>query len=206
MYLLESLIRNLYKYKAYGLNIHAVLELPELISSDSDTADVVIRVDKLESSPFKDSSEYYMTDLSALIRQAIIYDELMQINNRNPAENLQTRQEVNRKLLIDKEVELVKAAVQQDILPEKPLYYPMFNMHSLIMTSLVQLLMDVREHNLWVEKAFQEKITAWKKEAQSICAETDDVLSNLKTMHALKLMSTLISIEEQCAEDDGENH
>ena len=151
-------------------------------------------------------SEYYMTDLSALIRQAIIYDELMQINNRNPAENLQTRQEVNRKLLIDKEVELVKAAVQQDILPEKPLYYPMFNMHSLIMTSLVQLLMDMREHNLWVEKAFQEKITAWKKEAQSICAETDDVLSNLKTMHALKLMSTLISIEEQCAEDDGENH
>ncbi len=151
--------------------------------------------------------EYYMTDLSALIRQAIIYDELMQINNRNPEENLQTRQEENRKLLIDKEVELVKAAVEQDILPEKSSYYPMFNMHSLIMTSLVQLLMDIREHNLlWVDKVFREKITAWKTEAQSICAETDDVLSNLKTMHSLKLMSTLISIEEQCAEDDGENH
>ena len=147
-------------------------------------------------------SEYYMTDLSALIRQAIIYDELMQINNRNPEENLQTRQEVNRKLLIDKEVELVKAAVAQDILPEKSSYYPMFNMHSLIMTSLVELLMDIREHNLGVDKVFRDKITAWKTEAQSICAETDEVLSNLKTMYSLKLMSTLISIEEQCAADD----
>ena len=82
----------------------------------------------------------------------------------------------------------------------------MFNMHSLIMTSLVELLMDMREHNLRVEKVFRDKISDWKTEAQSICAESDDVLSNVKTMHSLKLMSTLISIEEQCAEDDGENH
>lgn len=151
-------------------------------------------------------SEYYMTDLSALIRQAIIYDELMQINNRNPEENLRTRQEENRKRLIDKEVEMVKAAMQQDIIPVKSSYFPMFNMHSLIMTSLVELLMDMREHNLRVEKVFRDKISDWKTEAQSICAESDDVLSNVKTMHSLKLMSTLISIEEQCAEDDGENH
>ncbi len=49
----------MHKYTAYGLNINSALELPELISNESDTTDVVIRIDKLESSPFKDSSEYY---------------------------------------------------------------------------------------------------------------------------------------------------
>ena len=49
----------MYKYTAYGLNIYSYLELPELIPCDSTRSDVVIRFDKLDSSPIKTNSEYY---------------------------------------------------------------------------------------------------------------------------------------------------
>ena len=151
-------------------------------------------------------SENYMTDLSGLVRQAIIYDELEQIKNINPVENLKIRQQENRKVLINKEVELIKTAIQQSILPEKSSCFPMFNLHSLIMTSLVELSIDIREHKQWEEKVFRDKITEWKTEAQTICAETDEVLCNLETMNSLKLMSTFISIEQECVTDDSDNY
>lgn len=151
-------------------------------------------------------SENYMTDLSGLVRQTIIYDELEQIKNTNPVEKLNIRQQENRKLLINKEVELIKTAIQQAVLPEKPSCFPMFNLHSLIMTSLVELSIEMREHKQWEEKVFRDKITEWKTEAQTICAETDEVLCNLETMYSLKLMSTLISIEQECVTDDSDNY
>lgn len=49
----------MYTYTAYGLNIHSSIELPELISCDVATADVVVQFQKLNSSPIKDVSQYY---------------------------------------------------------------------------------------------------------------------------------------------------
>ena len=49
----------MYTYTAYGLNIHSSIKLPELIESNADKLDVVIKFDKLNYSPVKDSSPYY---------------------------------------------------------------------------------------------------------------------------------------------------
>lgn len=150
-------------------------------------------------------SEQYMISLSSLVRQAMVYDELMQLENTNPMEDLKIKQEENRKQLIHKEIEWHNKAVQQEILPRKSSDFPMINMHSLIMTSLCDLLV-AGDYDSWGENALRDKIADWKTAAQTICAQTDEQLSNLKTMHSLKLMSVELSFGDTDAADDIENH
>ncbi|MBO9483898.1 hypothetical protein [Salinisphaera sp. G21_0] len=150
-------------------------------------------------------SEQYMTDCSGLVRQAIVYDELMQLENTSTLEELKIKQEEISKQLIHKEVEWHKKAVQEEILPGKDSYFPMINMHSLIMTSLGDLLMEMDYHNSWGENALREKIVDRKAKAETICIQTDELLSDRKTVHSLKLKSIWVSIESTDAEDDIEN-
>lgn len=49
----------MYTYTAYGLNISSSLKLPELVESNFESEDVIIRFAKLESSPLGASTEYY---------------------------------------------------------------------------------------------------------------------------------------------------
>lgn len=49
----------MYTYTAYGLNIHSSIKLPELIDSEIDRPDVIVKFKKLNSSPIKDVSQYY---------------------------------------------------------------------------------------------------------------------------------------------------
>ncbi|MBO9483901.1 hypothetical protein [Salinisphaera sp. G21_0] len=150
-------------------------------------------------------SEQYMTDCSGLVRQAIVYEELMQLENTSTMEELKIKQEEISKQLIHKEVEWHKKAVQEEILSGKDSYFPMINMHSLIMTSLGDLLMEMDYHNSWGENALREKIVARKAEAETICTQTDELLSDRKTIHSLKLKNIWVSIESTDAEDDVEN-
>ncbi|USE37566.1 hypothetical protein [Endozoicomonas sp. SCSIO W0465] len=147
-------------------------------------------------------SEQYMTDCSNLVRQAIVCDELIRLESSEPIEDWKKKQEENRKQLIHKEVEWLKKAVQQEILPRKTAYFPMIYMHSLSMVSLGGLLMDMGNHDQWREKALHDKITDWKTEAQTICAQTDELMSNLETLHSLKRMSILVSVEDMDSADD----
>ena len=147
-------------------------------------------------------SEHYMRDSSGLVRQAIVYDELMELEN---TKELKFKQEENRKQLIQKEVEWHKEAVQQEILPGKDSHFPMINLYSLIMTSLGNLLMEMGYRNSWGENALREKIVDWKAAAETICIQTDELLFDRKTMHSLKLKSIWVAIESTDAENDIEN-
>ena len=49
----------MYTYLAYGLHIYSSIELPELTSCQSATADITIKFEKLESNPLKNNSSYY---------------------------------------------------------------------------------------------------------------------------------------------------
>ncbi|MGO0305708.1 hypothetical protein ACTL6P_03700 [Endozoicomonas acroporae] len=150
-------------------------------------------------------SEQYMTDCSGLVRQAIVYDELMQLENTSTMEELKIKQEEISKQFIHKEVEWHKKAVQEEILSGKDSYFPMINMHSLIMTSLGDLLMAMGYRNSQGENALRDKIVDWKAEAETICAQTDELLCDRKAIHSLKLKSIWVSIESTDAEDDVEN-
>ncbi|WP_422450058.1 hypothetical protein [Endozoicomonas sp. ALB091] len=150
-------------------------------------------------------SEQYMTDCAGLVRQAIVYDELMQLENTSTMEELKIKQEEISKQFIHKEVEWHKKAVQEEILSGKDSYFPMINMHSLIMTSLGDLLMEMGYRNSPGENALRDKIVARKAEAETLCAQTDELLSDRKTIHSLKLKSIWVSIESADAEDDVEN-
>ncbi|MGO0305709.1 hypothetical protein ACTL6P_03705 [Endozoicomonas acroporae] len=150
-------------------------------------------------------SEQYMTDCAGLVRQAIVYDELMQLENTSTKEELKMKQEEISQQFIHKEVEWHKKAAQEEILSGKDSYFPMINMHSLIMTSLGDLLMAMGYRNSPGENALRDKIVAQKAEAKTICTQTDELLSDRKTIHSLKLKSIWVSIESTNAEDDVEN-
>ncbi|WP_163371023.1 hypothetical protein [Endozoicomonas acroporae] len=150
-------------------------------------------------------SEQYMTDCAGLVRQAIVYDELMQLENTSTMEELKIKQEEISKQFIHKEVEWHKKAAQEEILSGKDSYFPMINLHSLIMTSLGDLLMEMGYRNSQGENTLRDKIVDWKAEAETICAQTDELLSDRKTIHSLKLKSIWVSIESTDAEDDVEN-
>ncbi|MGI2028907.1 hypothetical protein [Endozoicomonas acroporae] len=150
-------------------------------------------------------SEQYMTDCAGLVRQAIVYDELMQLENTSTMEELKIKQEEISNQFIHKEVEWHKKAAQEEILSGKDSYFPMINMHSLIMTSLGELLMEMGYRNSPGENALRDKIVAQKAEAETLCTQTDELLSDRKTIHSLKLKSIWVSIESTDAEDDVEN-
>ncbi|WP_163371018.1 hypothetical protein [Endozoicomonas acroporae] len=150
-------------------------------------------------------SEQYMTDCAGLVRQAIVYDELMQLENTSTMEELKIKRKEISQQFIQKEVEWHKKAVQEEILSGKDSYFPMINMHSLIMTSLGDLLMEMGYRNSPGENALRDKIVAQKAEAKTICTQTDELLSDRKTIHSLKLKSIWVSIESTDAEDDVEN-
>ncbi|MGI2028906.1 hypothetical protein [Endozoicomonas acroporae] len=150
-------------------------------------------------------SEQYMTDCAGLVRQAIVYEELMQLENTSTKEELKIKQEEISKQFIHKEVEWHKKAAQEEILSGKDSYFPMINMHSLIMTSLGDLLMEMGYRNSEGENALRDKIVAQKAEAETMCTQTDELLSDRKTIHSLKLKSISVSIESTDAEDDVEN-
>ncbi|WBA80786.1 hypothetical protein [Endozoicomonas sp. GU-1] len=149
-------------------------------------------------------SEQYMTDCAGLVRQAIVYDELMQLENTSTMEELKIKQEEISQQFIHKEMEWHKKAVQEEILSGKDSYFPMINMHSLIMTSLGDLLMEMGYRNSQGESALRDKIVARKAEAETLCTQTDELLSDRKTIHSLKLKSISVSIESADAEDDVE--
>ncbi|WP_422465459.1 hypothetical protein [Endozoicomonas sp. ALC013] len=150
-------------------------------------------------------SEQYMTDCAGLVRQSIAYDELMQLENTSTMEELKIKQEEISKQFIHKEMEWLKKAVQEEILSGKDSYFPMINMHSLIVTSLGDLLMEMGYRNSEGENALRDKIVAHKAEAETICTQTDELLCDRKTIHSLKLKSISVSIESADAEDDVEN-
>ncbi|WP_422450057.1 hypothetical protein [Endozoicomonas sp. ALB091] len=150
-------------------------------------------------------SEQYMTDCAGLVRQAIVYDELMQLENTSTMEELKIKQEEISKQFIHKEMEWHKKAAQEKILSGKDSFFQMINMHLLIMTSLSDLLMEMGYRNSPGENALRDKIVARKAEAETLCAQTDELLSDRKTIHSLKLKSIWVSIESADAEDDVEN-
>ena len=120
-------------------------------------------------------------------------------------EELKIKQEEISQQFIHKEVEWHKTAVQEEILSGKDSYFPMINMHSLIMTSLGDLLMEMGYRNSPGENALRDKIVDRKAEAETLCAQTDELLSDRKPLHSLKLKSIWVSIESTDAEDDVEN-
>ncbi|WP_206680803.1 hypothetical protein [Endozoicomonas acroporae] len=150
-------------------------------------------------------SEQYMTDCAGLVRQAIVYDELMQLENTSTMEELKIKQKEISQQFIQKEVEWHKKAVQEEILSGQDSYFPMINLHSLIVTSLGDLLMAMGYRNSPGENALRDKIVDLKAEAENICTQTDELLSDRKTIHSLKLKSIWVSIESTDAEDDVEN-
>ncbi|MGO0305711.1 hypothetical protein ACTL6P_03715 [Endozoicomonas acroporae] len=150
-------------------------------------------------------SEQYMTDCAGLVRQAIVYDELIQLENTSTMEELKIKQEEISKQFIHKEMEWHKKAAQEEILSGQDSYFPMINLHSLIMTSLGDLLMEMGFSNSRGENALRDKIVDLKAEAETICTQTDELLCDRKTIHSLKLKSISVSIESTDAEDDVEN-
>ena len=138
-------------------------------------------------------SKKYMARIAALIKNAMLYDDLLLLKQSDDSRvALLNKQKENNTQLMEQELCFSGQAENLGFLSSsgKSFSFPLLYLHSLIMTSLGDILMAGQGQ--CTEKEFLDNIAVLKNQAEDICIEVDEVLSNKETLCLQKQKNTLV--------------